>query len=57
VMDPETARACMLAGAQFIVSPSLNLKTIDFCRREVFRLSWRPDTNRNCDAWDAVRTR
>jgi len=34
VMDPETARACMLAGAQFIVSPSLNLKTVEFCRRE-----------------------
>jgi 2-dehydro-3-deoxyphosphogluconate aldolase / (4S)-4-hydroxy-2-oxoglutarate aldolase len=33
VMDPDTARACMLAGAQFIVSPSLNLKTIEMCRR------------------------
>jgi 2-dehydro-3-deoxyphosphogluconate aldolase/(4S)-4-hydroxy-2-oxoglutarate aldolase len=32
VMDPETARACMLAGARFIVSPSLNLKTIETCR-------------------------
>ena len=34
VLDPETARACMLAGAQFIVSPSLNLKTIEICRRD-----------------------
>jgi 2-dehydro-3-deoxyphosphogluconate aldolase/(4S)-4-hydroxy-2-oxoglutarate aldolase len=33
VLDPETARACMLAGAQFIVSPALNLKTIEICRR------------------------
>jgi 2-dehydro-3-deoxyphosphogluconate aldolase/(4S)-4-hydroxy-2-oxoglutarate aldolase len=33
VLDPETARACMLAGAEFIVSPSLNLKTIEICRR------------------------
>jgi 2-dehydro-3-deoxyphosphogluconate aldolase/(4S)-4-hydroxy-2-oxoglutarate aldolase len=33
VLDPETARACMLAGAQFIVSPSLNVKTIEICRR------------------------
>lgn len=33
VLDPETARACMLAGAQFIVSPSLNLETIALCRR------------------------
>jgi len=33
VLDAETARMCMLAGAQFIVSPSLNLKTIEICRR------------------------
>jgi 2-dehydro-3-deoxyphosphogluconate aldolase / (4S)-4-hydroxy-2-oxoglutarate aldolase len=33
VLDPETARACMLAGAQFIVSPALNLRTIRICRR------------------------
>lgn len=33
VLDPETARACILAGAQFIVSPALNLETIELCRR------------------------
>jgi len=33
VLDAETARACILAGAQFIVSPSLDLKTIACCRR------------------------
>ncbi len=33
VLDPETARACILAGAQFVVSPSLNVKTIELCRR------------------------
>ena len=33
VLDAETARACMLAGAQFIVSPALNLDTIAMCRR------------------------
>ncbi len=33
VLDPETARACILAGAQFIVSPALNLDTIALCRR------------------------
>lgn len=33
VLDPETARACILAGAEFIVSPSLNVKTIELCRR------------------------
>jgi 2-dehydro-3-deoxyphosphogluconate aldolase/(4S)-4-hydroxy-2-oxoglutarate aldolase len=33
VLDPETARACILAGAQFIVSPALDLRTIELCRR------------------------
>jgi len=33
VLDPETARVCMLAGAEFIVSPALNLRTIGICRR------------------------
>lgn len=32
VLDPEAARACMDAGALFIVSPSLNLDTIATCR-------------------------
>ncbi len=33
VLDPETARACILAGAQFLVSPSLNLATIEIAKR------------------------
>src|SRR2546423_853053 len=33
VLDPETARACMLAGAQFFVTPSLKLATIEMCKR------------------------
>jgi 2-dehydro-3-deoxyphosphogluconate aldolase / (4S)-4-hydroxy-2-oxoglutarate aldolase len=33
VLDAETARACMLAGAQFIVSPALDLDTIACCRK------------------------
>jgi len=33
VLDPETARAAILAGAQFIVCPTLNLKTIELCKR------------------------
>jgi 2-dehydro-3-deoxyphosphogluconate aldolase / (4S)-4-hydroxy-2-oxoglutarate aldolase len=33
VLDPETARMCMLEGAQFVVSPALNLKTIEMCHR------------------------
>jgi 2-dehydro-3-deoxyphosphogluconate aldolase/(4S)-4-hydroxy-2-oxoglutarate aldolase len=33
VLDAETARACILAGASFVVSPSLNTATIELCRR------------------------
>jgi 2-dehydro-3-deoxyphosphogluconate aldolase/(4S)-4-hydroxy-2-oxoglutarate aldolase len=33
VLDPEAARACILAGAQFIVTPSLNVRTIELARR------------------------
>jgi 2-dehydro-3-deoxyphosphogluconate aldolase / (4S)-4-hydroxy-2-oxoglutarate aldolase len=33
VLDPETARACMLAGAQFFVTPSLNVKVIELAQR------------------------
>jgi len=33
VLDAETARHCILAGAQFIVSPALNVSTIEICRR------------------------
>jgi 2-dehydro-3-deoxyphosphogluconate aldolase/(4S)-4-hydroxy-2-oxoglutarate aldolase len=33
VLDAETARNCLLAGAQFIVSPALDVRTIELCRR------------------------
>ncbi len=33
VLDPETARTCMLAGAQFFVTPSLKLSTIEMVKR------------------------
>ena len=33
VLDPETARACMLAGAEFFVTPSLKLSTIEIAKR------------------------
>ena len=32
VLDPETARACIAAGARFVVSPALNVRTIEACR-------------------------
>src|SRR5580658_2155961 len=33
VLDPETARACMLAGAEFFVTPSLKTSTIEIAKR------------------------
>jgi 2-dehydro-3-deoxyphosphogluconate aldolase/(4S)-4-hydroxy-2-oxoglutarate aldolase len=33
VLDAETARTCILEGAEFIVSPALNLRTIELCQR------------------------
>lgn len=33
VLDAETARAAILAGAQFIVSPTLNPATVELCHR------------------------
>jgi 2-dehydro-3-deoxyphosphogluconate aldolase/(4S)-4-hydroxy-2-oxoglutarate aldolase len=33
VLDAETARSCMLAGANFFVTPSLNTKTIEMAKR------------------------
>jgi 2-dehydro-3-deoxyphosphogluconate aldolase/(4S)-4-hydroxy-2-oxoglutarate aldolase len=32
VLDPEKAQQCIDAGAQFIVSPALNIDTISYCR-------------------------
>lgn len=33
VLDAETARACILAGAEFIVSPALHKETVLLCNR------------------------
>lgn len=33
VLDAETARAAILAGAKFIVSPTLNAATVELCHR------------------------
>jgi 2-dehydro-3-deoxyphosphogluconate aldolase/(4S)-4-hydroxy-2-oxoglutarate aldolase len=32
VLDPETARAAILAGAEFIVTPTANLETVAMCK-------------------------
>ncbi len=33
VLDPETARTAILAGAQYVVSPCLNVDTVKLCNR------------------------
>lgn len=33
VLDPESARAAILAGARFVVCPTLSIETIRLCRR------------------------
>jgi 2-dehydro-3-deoxyphosphogluconate aldolase/(4S)-4-hydroxy-2-oxoglutarate aldolase len=33
ILDPETARAALLAGAEFLVSPTLNPGVINLCKR------------------------
>ncbi len=33
VLDSETARSCLLAGAEFIVSPTIDAETIELCNR------------------------
>ena len=33
VLDPETARICMLAGAEFFVTPALRVSTIEVAKR------------------------
>src|SRR3989440_8979857 len=33
VLDPETARAALLAGAEFVVAPTVNFDVIRVCRR------------------------
>jgi 2-dehydro-3-deoxyphosphogluconate aldolase/(4S)-4-hydroxy-2-oxoglutarate aldolase len=40
VLDEETARMAISAGAQFIVSPSLNARTAQLCRR--YQISYMP---------------
>jgi len=40
VLDPETARIAILSGAQYIVSPNLNIETVKLCNR--YRIACMP---------------
>lgn len=52
VLDPETARTAILAGAQFIVSPGLNLETIKLCNR--YRVAVMPGVATTTEALAAM---
>ncbi len=52
VLDPETARACMLAGAQYIISPNLNIETLKMCNR--YRVSVIPGVMTVKEALEAM---
>ena len=54
VLDPETARSCMLAGARFFVSPSVSLPTIEICKRySVVAMPGALTPTEVATAWDA----
>jgi len=54
VLDPETARAAILAGATFVLSPTLNPKVIQMCRRYgVLAVPGAATPTEILTAWDA----
>jgi 2-dehydro-3-deoxyphosphogluconate aldolase/(4S)-4-hydroxy-2-oxoglutarate aldolase len=54
VLDPETAAACIEAGAKFIISPALNLETVAFCReRDVVVMPGALTPTEVVTAWNA----
>lgn len=54
VLDPETARECIAAGAQFIISPALNFDTIRYCNdAEIIVMPGALTPTEVANAWDA----
>jgi len=52
VMDPETARAAILAGANYVVAPCLNVETVKLCNR--YQIAVMPGAMTLKEAIDAV---
>jgi len=52
VLDPETARIAILAGAQYVVSPSLNLATAKLCNR--YQIPYMPGAGNVRDIVEAM---
>jgi 2-dehydro-3-deoxyphosphogluconate aldolase/(4S)-4-hydroxy-2-oxoglutarate aldolase len=54
ILDPETARECIAAGAQFIVSPATNFDTILYCNEtEIVVMPGALTPTEVVNAWDA----
>ncbi|NLB81037.1 MAG: bifunctional 2-keto-4-hydroxyglutarate aldolase/2-keto-3-deoxy-6-phosphogluconate aldolase [Clostridiaceae bacterium] len=53
VMDSETARIALLSGAQFIVSPYLNIETVSLCNR--YRVACMPGAMTIKEAIEAIQ--
>src|SRR3982751_4961072 len=54
VMDPESARDCINAGAQFVISPALNFDTILYCNDvEMVVIPGALTPTEVVNAWDA----
>jgi 2-dehydro-3-deoxyphosphogluconate aldolase/(4S)-4-hydroxy-2-oxoglutarate aldolase len=54
VLDAETARQCVEAGAKFIISPALNFETIKFCNaREIVVMPGALTPTEIVAAWNA----
>jgi 2-dehydro-3-deoxyphosphogluconate aldolase / (4S)-4-hydroxy-2-oxoglutarate aldolase len=52
VLDPETARIAILAGAQFVVSPALNPETARLCNR--YNVPYMPGAATICEVLEAM---
>ena len=52
VLDPETARIAILAGAQFVVSPALNPETARLCNR--YQIPYMPGAATICEVIEAM---
>jgi 2-dehydro-3-deoxyphosphogluconate aldolase/(4S)-4-hydroxy-2-oxoglutarate aldolase len=54
VLEPETARECIAAGAKYIVSPATNFDTIEYCNEsEIVIMPGALTPTEVVNAWDA----
>ena len=57
VLDPETARIAILAGAQYVVCPSLNVDTVKLCNRyQIPCIPGRRQSRKLSKQWKLART-